>query len=140
MAENPWAEDRSEQDPPKKRDAERLWVVLEKTLAQSTIEQRRARRWGIFFKSITLIYVIGLSLTVINKSELPMDALGSSEHTAVVLVDGVIASSEAANAIRVCKTSELQRRGWEGGGFGGFIKRNEDKTYCDAWCERASCL
>ena len=106
MAENPWAEDRSEQDPPRKRDAERLWVVLEKTLAQSTIEQRRARRWGIFFKSITLVYVIGLSLTFVNKSELPMDALGSSEHTAVVLVDGVIASSEAANAFDIQQNLE----------------------------------
>ena len=106
MAENPWVEDRSEQDPPRKRDADRLWVVLEKTLAQSTIEQRRARRWGIFFKSITLVYVIGLSLTFVNKSELPMDALGSSEHTAVVLVDGVIASSEAANAFDIQQNLE----------------------------------
>ena len=106
MAKNPWAEDRSEQDPPRKRDTDRLWIVLEKTLAQSTIEQRRARRWGIFFKSITLFYVIGLSLTFVNKSELPMDALGSSEHTAVVLVDGVIASSEAANAFDIQQNLE----------------------------------
>jgi hypothetical protein len=30
-------------------ETDRLWSVLERTLAQSTIEQRRARRWSIFF-------------------------------------------------------------------------------------------
>ncbi|MEC8308256.1 MAG: S49 family peptidase [Pseudomonadota bacterium] len=106
MAENPWAEDRSEQDVPMKEDADRLWLVLEKTLERSTIEQRRARRWGIFFKSIILLYIIGLSLTLVNRSELPMDALGSSAHTAVVPVDGVISSSEAANAFDIQQNLE----------------------------------
>ena len=106
MAENPWTEDRSEQDMPMKEDADRLWLVLEKTLEQSTIEQRRARRWGIFFKSIILLYIIVLSLTLVNRSELPMDALGSSAHTAVVPVDGVISSSEAANAFDIQQNLE----------------------------------
>ena len=107
MAENPWAEDRLEQDvAPRKEDVERLWLVLEKALEQSTVEQRRARRWGIFFKSITLLYILALSLTLVTRSELPMDALGSSAHTAVVPVDGVIASSEAANAFDIQQNLE----------------------------------
>ena len=54
MADNPWTEgDNPMQDPQKREETDRLWSVLEKTLAQSTIEQRRARRWGIFFKTIT---------------------------------------------------------------------------------------
>lgn len=106
MAENLWAEDKSVQDPQRKGDTDRLWLVLEKTLEQSTVEQRRARRWGIFFKSITVAYIIGLSLFVLNESELPMDALGSSAHTAVVPVDGVIASSEAANAFDIQQNLE----------------------------------
>ena len=64
MAENPWAEDRLEQDDaPRKEDADRLWLVLEKALEQSTVEQRRARRWGIFFR-VTLNAFIRARMTV----------------------------------------------------------------------------
>ena len=32
------------------------WKLLEKTLLASVQEQRRSRRWGIFFKSLTKSY------------------------------------------------------------------------------------
>ena len=62
MADNPWAEgDNPMQDPQKSEETDRLWSVLERTLAQATIEQRRARRWGIFFKTITNDRMHGLT-------------------------------------------------------------------------------
>jgi protease-4 len=33
---------------------EKSWKLLEKTLLASVQEQRRSRRWGIFFKLLTL--------------------------------------------------------------------------------------
>ncbi len=33
------------------------WKLLEKTLLAGVQEQRRARRWGIFFKSLTFLYL-----------------------------------------------------------------------------------
>ncbi len=72
MADNPWVEGENPlQDPQEREETDRLWSVLEKTLAQSTIEQRRARRWGIFFKTITFAYIIGLSLFLIDQANLP---------------------------------------------------------------------
>ena len=107
MAENPWTEgDESMKDPRQNEETDRLWLVLERTLAQSTIEQRRARRWGIFFKTITFGYIIGLSVFLINQSELPVDAMGSHTHTAVVPIDGVIAPGESANAYDIQQNLE----------------------------------
>lgn len=102
MADNPWVEGENPlQDPQEREETDRLWSVLEKTLAQSTIEQRRARRWGIFFKTITFAYIIGLSLFLIDQANLPVDGMRSGSHTAVVPIDGVIATSELANAFEI---------------------------------------
>src|SRR5690606_32001459 len=38
---------------------EKAWKLLEKTLQASVIEQRRARRWGIFFKLLVFVYLFG---------------------------------------------------------------------------------
>ena len=107
MAENPWIEgDEPMKDPRQNEETHRLWSVLERTLAQSMIEQRRARRWGIFFKTITFGYIIGLSVFLINHSELSVDAMGSHTHTAVVPIDGVIAPGESANAYDIQQNLE----------------------------------
>ena len=66
-------------------------------LAESSLrEQRRARRWGIFFKALTfayigaIIYMFGdASLTKVNLNE---------KHTALVELSGVIADKEEASA------------------------------------------
>lgn len=107
MADNPWTEgDEPVQDPRQKKEEDRLWSVLEKTLAQSTIEQRRARRWGIFFKTITLSYIIAVSVLLFNRAEIPVDGHGSGSHTAVVPIDGVIAPAETANAFDIQQNLE----------------------------------
>ncbi len=75
-------------------------------LATSAIrEQRRARRWGIFFKLLGFAYITLVLFTFLrDKYEfLNVDVVKTKEHTAVVDLYGVIASDERANADNVIK-------------------------------------
>ncbi|MBE9579631.1 MULTISPECIES: signal peptide peptidase SppA [Moraxella] len=77
------------------------WRLLEKTLMASLDEQRKARRWGIFFKLLTFGYIVfiiavmGRGCSTVS-STMPLEA--NSPHLAVVEVNGVIASDSDANA------------------------------------------
>jgi protease-4 len=76
------------------------WKLLEKVVMASTLEQKRSRRWGIFFKSLTFIYLF-LILVIAVKS--PLLGKGGSfkegvGHTAVIDIQGVIAENEQASA------------------------------------------
>ena len=44
------------------REDRNSWRLLEKTLLAGVQEQRRARRWGIFFKLLTFVYLFGALL------------------------------------------------------------------------------
>jgi len=66
-------------------------------LAESSLrEQRRARRWGIFFKSLTFAY-IGAIIYMYGETSLSTASI-NEKHTAVVELNGVIADNEEANA------------------------------------------
>lgn len=72
--------------------------VLEKLALAAVTEQRRARRWGVFFKMLMFIYLIVVgSVAFYPRFEGGMSG-GDKEHTAVIDVIGVIAEGEAANA------------------------------------------
>src|SRR5690606_27958256 len=75
----------------------KAWALLESTLNASLQEQRRSRRWGIFFKLLTFTYLF-VALALLS----PLGQLGSSAavgpHTAVIEVRGVIADQEEASA------------------------------------------
>jgi protease-4 len=60
-------------------------------------EQRRARRWGIFFKLLFTVYIIAITLTYypFTATEGP---ISGKKHTALVEIDGVIAADTEANA------------------------------------------
>lgn len=61
-------------------------------------EQKRARRWGIFFKSLTFLYLfVGLWL-VFNSAALKPSEKLTKTHTAMVKVRGEIAEDKDANA------------------------------------------
>lgn len=79
----------SESDP-------KSWKLLEKTLLASVHEQRRSRRWGIFFKLLTFIYLFG-ALALFSPL-ISTQSGSSSAHTAVIEVRGMIADKEAASA------------------------------------------
>jgi protease IV len=81
---------------PERREASWERGVIEK-LAQSALdEQRRARRWGIFFKSLTFAYLLVLLFVATGwlqgRESLPGD------HTALIDLDGVISADSPANA------------------------------------------
>mgnify|MGYP000150230888 CR=1 FL=1 len=83
--------------------AGREWQLLEKTLMASIVEQRRARRWGIFFKLLTFGYIV-LFGTLMAKGCSPNANKGMTDiemtkpHLAVVDVNGVISSDKEANS------------------------------------------
>ena len=74
------------------------WQLLEKTLLASVQEQRRARRWGIFFKLLTFLYLFGILFLFSPLAKMEKNAVGGSGHTALIEVRGVIADKEEASA------------------------------------------
>ncbi len=71
--------------------------TLEKVLLASLEEQRRARRWGIFFKLIFVAY-LGAALLMAAKPFGGRSREDGEGHTAVVDVAGVIAPGQPASA------------------------------------------
>ena len=74
--------------------------VLEKLAFASLKEQRSARRWGIFFKLVTLLYV-GIVIAAVasfggGRTHEPL-----ADHTAMVAVDGVIDAGGENSAERI---------------------------------------
>ncbi len=80
------------------------WRLIEKVVSTLNVEQRRSRRWGIFFKSLTFIYLFAL----LGIFLMGRDITGSKEsvdrqpHVAIIEVRGAImdgADSSADNVI-----------------------------------------
>ena len=74
------------------------WQLLEKVALASFKEQRRSRRWGIFFKLLTFIYIFAaISVFMVGKQD--MKSVSSDEkHTALVRVHGPIMDEADASA------------------------------------------
>ncbi|NQD92253.1 signal peptide peptidase SppA [Pseudomonas sp. CrR25] len=77
---------------------EKSWQLLEKTLLAGVQEQRRARRWGIFFKLLTFLYLFGALALFLPMFDWQKGAAGSGSHSALIEVRGLIADKEAASA------------------------------------------
>ena len=78
--------------------------AIEKIAMASLIEQRRGRRWGIFFKMLIFIYLF--ALLFIGMGWLGKKDVGTGKHTALVDINGVISSNSLASADNV--TAGLQ--------------------------------
>ena len=75
------------------------WSILEKVALESFKEQRRARRWSIFFKLLTFAYLfVGIGLLVSGSSSLNIEANRNDAHTAIVRIHGAIMDDQDANA------------------------------------------
>ncbi|HEX9179473.1 MAG TPA: S49 family peptidase [Burkholderiales bacterium] len=74
--------------------------VLEKLATAALAEQRKARRWGIFFKLLTFGYLFLLLFIAIDWIGHKDGAL-PGKHTAMVSVDGEIAADSRASAENV---------------------------------------
>ena len=75
----------------------RDWKLIEKLVMSLQAEQRRSRRWGIFFKLLTFGYLIALLFML----KVPFgDTLSSvsGKHAALIEISGPIAAEELASA------------------------------------------
>ena len=72
------------------------WQILEKAVLASVEEQRRTRRWGIFFKFLTFAYLLFIiAMMTKSCSTDPSDPSSTtSSHLAVVDIVGTIAADE----------------------------------------------
>jgi protease-4 len=72
--------------------------VIEKLALAAIVEQTRARRWNVFFKSLMFLYLIvvfGLAMYPKISKDIGVDG---KDHTAVINVVGMIAEDKPANA------------------------------------------
>ncbi len=74
--------------------------VINRLAFAALAEQRRARRWGIFFKSILLLYVV-VVLMLYLPERFGTGAISTGKHTALVDMDGVIATDMPAGSENV---------------------------------------
>ena len=67
-----------------RQDADWERKTLEKLAFAALNEQRRARRWGIFFRILGFAYVGFLLVTLTMPEQFDADQLRDRDHTAVV--------------------------------------------------------
>ena len=71
--------------------------VIAKLARDALAEQKRARRWGIVFKSLTFLYLFLLLFIALGWLG-GDDGIETGDHTAVVELNGIIAPDSQANA------------------------------------------
>lgn len=64
-------------------------------------EQRRSRRWGIFFKLVVLGYLLAVFVIYFADGDADAGSSSGGKHTALVEINGVIAADADANADQV---------------------------------------
>ncbi|WP_257283923.1 S49 family peptidase [Endozoicomonas sp. SESOKO1] len=77
-------------------DSNRAWDLVDALARGALLEQRRSRRWGIFFKLLTfgwLFFSAGIIYNATNISDVAIND-GSGEHTALVEIDGQIGGGD----------------------------------------------
>jgi len=106
VSENHWNEPQDKDSKPQQAldsvrgDSQgKEWKLLEKVVGSLHVEQRRARRWGIFFKSLTFIYLFALlAVFYFGSTADPEKPASSGQHTAIIEVKGPISADDEANA------------------------------------------
>lgn len=75
--------------------------IIEKLATEALVEQRRRRRWSIFFKLLGFAYVTFFLLVVLDWPDSGDGLADGKRHTALVRMTGVISSRGDANAEHV---------------------------------------
>lgn len=76
-------------------------TVLEKVALAAVKEQRLSRRWGIFFKIVTLLYITLVLLWIFSLTSKGAQVDLGARHTALVTLQGVIDSEGDASAEKI---------------------------------------
>ncbi|WP_152224543.1 signal peptide peptidase SppA [Pseudomonas sp. SCB32] len=99
---------------------DKSWKLLEKAVLAGVQEQRRSRRWGIFFKLLTFLYLFVALVLFSPFGGLSKSASRSASHTAMIEVKGMIADDEPASADNVVGAL---RAAFEDAGTKGIVLR-----------------
>ncbi len=95
------------------------WQILEKAVLASVEEQRRSRRWSIFFKCLgfayLLIVLIAMTKGCSTSAEKSTTSI-SSDHLAVVDIIGTIDSSSSQSTVNSEDTNKALKRAFEASG------------------------
>src|SRR5919109_4424576 len=95
--------------------------LITKLAADALVEQRRRRRWGIFFKFLTFAYITLVLLIMVDWSS-RADFTGGKKHTAMVELNGIIAPGTDASAEKI--TMSLQAAFKDKGTQGVILRIN----------------
>lgn len=100
MEQNQWTEGPMVERNQVKAEKEdrKAWELLEKSLLASVQEQRRSRRWGIFFKSLTFLYLFGALFLFSPFGGIDSSGAAGKPHTALIEVRGTISDQQEASA------------------------------------------
>lgn len=99
MSDNEWSADQPEKNMAKQGQDENWERDTINRLAFAALnEQRRARRWSIFFKSLMFAYFLILFITLYKGGEGVDGRIKSGDHTALIDIQGVIAERTVASA------------------------------------------
>ncbi|MGB0468267.1 MAG: S49 family peptidase [Pontibacterium sp.] len=82
----------------KKNNDGKEWRLLERLVDGLYVEQRRARRWGVLFKSLTFLYLFALLGFAFLGDSFSSAEAEPEAHVAVINIEGPIAASEEASA------------------------------------------
>lgn len=80
---------------------EKEWRLIERVVMANTQELKRHRRWGIFFKILTFIYLFALLAYFLVNTSGSREIGATGGHTAVIEVSGLIADGAQAGADNV---------------------------------------
>lgn len=83
------------------QDPNRDWRLIEHLLQDAFIEQKKSRRWGVVFKSLTFLYLFVLLVLFIAGARTGGVVSPGKPHVAVVRLDGVISADEPASAGKI---------------------------------------
>ena len=75
--------------------------LLSKMVMSTVAENRRSRRWNIFFKFLIFAYLFGLLAVMLWADKFNMESATVSEHTALIEIKGLIADGTKASADHV---------------------------------------
>lgn len=75
--------------------------LISRIALEALTEQRRSRRWSIFFKSLFFLYLFAILLIYLPTDWTRTSVVGKAGHTALVDIDGIIASHTQAKADNV---------------------------------------
>ena len=119
----PPVENQSKQASQPEQPTGQEWKLLEKAVLASVEEQRRARRWGVFFKLLSFAYLL-FFIVMMGKSCSTMSKMDSGpsvsdQHLAIVDIQGTIAND--ANSVNSQDTNRALKRAFEAKGSKAVI-------------------